>query len=454
MSLVSDEASNLTQLAEEALQLSLSAGADSAEIAIAHGSGSDVEFEKNDIQVALSSEESMIGIRVIREGRCGFASTNDTSTLKGIIKDALSVAAASEPHEANGFPNTLTCTPVDGLFDPITAAIGVGQVTDMGADLLQKIRTIDKRVMIDSGGIGVSSTTRVVVNSNGVRLSERRSSIGASLFGMAVDDGSPGSFVVEGNGSTSIDGFEESLDTIAARFVKKSIGALHPEQGSSFRGSVLLSPEAVSSFVVSNLLTLMNSGPHRKEKSLLCGRLGERIASPLLSLTDDATIPDRVTSTAFDREGVAKRRLELLKDGVFQSIFYNHFEAAAAGIAGGSTGHAAGSVAASPGVGCGAIEVGAGETPMDTMLSIASPCIMVERFSGSVNPITGSFSGVVKGGFLIENGQRRPVGETLIAGDLLELVANITHVSKERHDVFGSSLVPWLLCEGISVTAG
>ncbi len=454
MSSVTDQETDLLEQGQQTLQMALSAGADEAEVAIAHGAGSDVEFEKNDIQVALSSEESIIGVRVFKGGRCGFASTNDVDALRSIVNDALSVASASEPHDANGLPESQVPTPIEGLYDESTSLLGVGEVTDMGAALLEAVRVRDPRVMIDSGGVGASTTTRALVNSLGLSLSESRTSVGASLFGMAVEDGTPGSFVVEGMGRTRLDGFDESLHAIANRFATKSIGALHPGQGKSFLGSVLLSPESVNSFVVSNLLTLMNAATIRKGKSLLKDRLGEVVASPLLSITDDATLPNRVTSSAFDREGVPKQRLPLIEEGVFQSVFYNHFEATVAEITTGSTGHAAGSVATVPSVGCNALEIAAGSTPLKDLLAAETPCILVERFSGSVNPVTGAFSGVVKGGYLLENGERRPVGETLIAGELLDLVQSIQAVSIERQDVFGRALTPWLLCDGISVTGG
>lgn len=454
MSATTSKQEQLLCLGEAALSTALDAGAENAEIAVSHGSQADVEFEKNDISVALTSEETVVGVRVLRDGRCGFASTNDLSAIDGCILDALAIAAASEPNEHNGFPMAQEIAEIQGLHCHKTGSLSIADVTKFGADLLAAVRSTDDRVQIDSGGVGAGLTTRLVLNSHGLRAMESRSSLGASLFGMAVENGTPGSFVVEGSSACSSVGIEETLQQVASRFCEKTLGALNPQAGKSFLGSVLLSPEAVSSFVVGNLLTMLSSSTHRRNRSLLAGRLGDTIASTAFSLRDDATIKGRVTSSAFDREGTPKAALSLIEDGVFTNLFYNHFEAQAGGRAAGSTGHASGSALQSPGVGCGAIGVDEGSTPLKEMMVHSSPMVIVERFSGSVNPVTGAYSGVVKGGYLVENGERRPVGETLISGNILDLISSIAGISQERVDVFGRSLIPWILCENISVTAG
>ncbi|RMF23985.1 MAG: TldD/PmbA family protein, partial [Deltaproteobacteria bacterium] len=70
------------------------------------------------------------------------------------------------------------------------------------------------------------------------------------------------------------------------------------------------------------------------------------------------------------------------------------------------------------------------------------------------NPVTGEFSGVVKNGFLHEGGSRRPINETLIAGNLFDCLLHVSAVSRERRRIDGSDLLPAVRLEGVSVTAG
>ena len=61
---------------------------------------------------------------------------------------------------------------------------------------------------------------------------------------------------------------------------------------------------------------------------------------------------------------------------------------------------------------------------------------------------------MVKNGFLVENGQRRPIRETMIAGNLFEALRDISALSSERRLISSSALVPSARIENISVTAG
>ena len=76
------------------------------------------------------------------------------------------------------------------------------------------------------------------------------------------------------------------------------------------------------------------------------------------------------------------------------------------------------------------------------------------RFSGSSDSVSGDFSGVVKGGFLIKDGEIvRPLIETLIAGNLFELLPRISGLSYETERI-ESLVVPYIRIEDVSVTGG
>jgi PmbA protein len=93
----------------------------------------------------------------------------------------------------------------------------------------------------------------------------------------------------------------------------------------------------------------------------------------------------------------------------------------------------------------------------DTLATLAGGvdrALLVTRWSGSCNPVTGDFSGVCKGGWLIEHGERRPVREVQIAGNVFELVSRISGVGSEVRIMDGTSCVPSIRFEDVTVTAG
>ena len=66
------------------------------------------------------------------------------------------------------------------------------------------------------------------------------------------------------------------------------------------------------------------------------------------------------------------------------------------------------------------------------------------RFSGGSPSDSGDFSGVAKNSYLIEQGKIvRPIGETMIAGNLAKLFSDVKAISRERVN-YGSAILPWL----------
>jgi PmbA protein len=89
------------------------------------------------------------------------------------------------------------------------------------------------------------------------------------------------------------------------------------------------------------------------------------------------------------------------------------------------------------------------------MLAHLDRGLLVGRFSGSVDPASGDFSGVAKSGRWVEAGEVvRPVRETLFGGNLFDLMPQILQLSSEPETVMGAALSPWAIVDGVAVTAG
>jgi PmbA protein len=307
-------------------------------------------------------------------------------------------------------------------------------------------------VRVDSGSVSLTSSISALASTTGIELSERETLAQGYAFGMAVEGEDVASFDYDGDAVREIARLDASMRSAADRFVEKCLSGLGAGKGRSFKGTIVLSPEAVGEFLLPNLISAISADAVRKGRSRMAGRVGTRIASSELTLIDDGTLAGGVASSSFDREGVPVRRWTLVDRGVLTTYLYNQYEARAAGVA--STGHAVGSAASLPAIGPSRLEVLAGSVPMASLTEGAGPVVWVGRFSGSSNSVTGEFSGVVKNGFLIENGERRPVRETLIAGNLFDALEHIDAISSERRSIGGTRLLPAVRLAGVSVTAG
>ena len=222
--------------------------------------------------------------------------------------------------------------------------------------------------------------------------------------------------------------------------------------GESFRGPVILAPEVVSDFLVGNLLSVLKGNAIRTGKSPFANSIGDEIASPALTLIDDGRQPGGVATRAFDREGTPTRTHTILQNGVLQAFLYDTYEARAAGAQ--PTGHARGSASSPPSIGSSNLVLQPGSQSSARLCCDPERAVVVSRFSGSCNPITGEFSGVVKGGFLMHRGAKTPIKETLIAGNLFEAWKNVSGISEEFRVINGTHTMPSVRVEDVSVTAG
>ena len=94
--------------------------------------------------------------------------------------------------------------------------------------------------------------------------------------------------------------------------------------------------------------------------------------------------------------------------------------------------------------------INAGSKDLNTLSSEIDRGIVLNRFSGNVNPVNGEFSGVVKGGHYIQNGEISfAVKEVMIAGNVFEALSNITGISRERKS-FSDSVIPYIRIENMA----
>jgi PmbA protein len=77
---------------------------------------------------------------------------------------------------------------------------------------------------------------------------------------------------------------------------------------------------------------------------------------------------------------------------------------------------------------------------------------LIGRFSGGRPNDRGDFSGIAKNSYYVEDGKiQYPISETMVSGNLVELLMNVEAVSIERLN-FGGSATPWVKVSGIGVS--
>lgn len=443
---------NLLSLCERVVELGLSAGADEVEAYGQRGRGVSVELQKNDLHMAKSQSAEGMGIRLIRGRRLGFSYVNalDEKSLRESVERAAAIASAVPADDYNELPEPAPIEPVEGLFDKSAAGFGSGRAVELALVMLRTARDHDPRVTVDSGVLVAATGRRGIASSRGVRAEEESSLFYCQIMGMARDGEDISSFDYQVDHSHRASGFEPRV--VARRFAENVVRSIGAVKGESFTGAVLLSPKAVASILAGPIEFAVDASRVQKETSRFAGKLGQRVASELLSVVDDARLTDGFATASFDREGLVPGVLPLLESGVLRNYLYDSYTARREGHA--SNGHAGGGASSVPFVASTNTVFAAGETLLDDMIAGVDRGVLVTRFSGNVDPVSGDFSGAVKGGRMIRAGKlAEPLSGTMIAGNVFDLLAGITAVSRERERLL-SVVLPYVLLDGVTVTSG
>ena len=439
-------------IGEFAVKEALKRGADEAEVFLGIERELSVTFERNDVNLGKAHEMSGVGIRVFKNKALGFSSVNSLANgdISKAVENSIKLAKNSPPDKYNELPDKRPIRKVPGIFDKDSGGFRSTDALEHATRMFRSAKDYDERITVDSCTFAASMGERAVVSSRGVGCEERFSTFTYNIIGMARDgeEVSTMDYLFDGNHSAKEIDCEEMARDFAERVVK-SLGAKKIE---SFMGSILLSPMTSVELLGSLLSFSCNSNKVQKGASKFRDKLGKGVASGILTARDDGSLPGGLGSASFDREGLPHSPLPLIEKGTLKAFMYNSYTARKEDRD--STSHAAGGTRDVPSIAPTNLMIEPGrEGWMDIVKDIRKG-ILVNRFSGFPDPISGDFSGVVKGGWLIENGELvKPVIETMIAGNIFELLRKVSAISKERRKLY-NFIMPYIRIDDVSVTGG
>ncbi|MBQ1476792.1 MAG: TldD/PmbA family protein [Erysipelotrichaceae bacterium] len=167
-----------------------------------------------------------------------------------------------------------------------------------------------------------------------------------------------------------------------------------------------------------------------KNQSVFSGKMGEKIASDVVSAVDDGTIPNAWGSENIDDEGNFQQKRELIRNGVLTSYMIDKLGGRRMGMA--STGSSRRqSYKYEPTSRMSNTYICAGETPFEDLFKGIKKGLYAKKMGGgSVNPQTGEFNFAVLEGYLIENGEiTTPVRGASLIGNGRDILMDIDAVS-------------------------
>ncbi|HST70245.1 MAG TPA: TldD/PmbA family protein [Solirubrobacterales bacterium] len=170
----------------------------------------------------------------------------------------------------------------------------------------------------------------------------------------------------------------------------------------------------------------------QKNASVYTGKLGERVAEPLLNAYDDGRLPGEWGSDAIDDEGQPTQKTQVIEGGRLTSYLYDHLTADRDGVASTGNGRRE-SFRHLPIPRMTNTYIAPGEaTPEEMIAEVERGFYAVSFGGGQVDPATGDFVFGVSEGYLIEGGEvTRPCRGATLIGNCLEALAAIDAVGND-----------------------
>lgn len=400
------------------------------EVVVVHSAETEVKVYEQEIESLSSAEARGVGVRVIVDGRQGFAYAGsfEEDDIRQALADARDNASFGTPDEFNGLaePDGVDEADLD-VFDERLAGFATDRKVDLAIELEKLTLAADARIAgLEAAEYVDALDTVAIVSTTGVRNAGQETSCYVMASALAVD----GDETQTGFGF-SLARAPEDLDvakaaTEAAEKATRMLGATKP---ASERVTIVLDPWVTAQFLGLIGWTL-NGESVLKGRSLFADRLGDEVAASAITLIDDPTDPAAFTATAVDGEGLATRRNALIEGGVLRQFVHNAYTARRAGTA--STGSAVrGGYKSTPGVGVMAVSLVPGTRTQADLVASVGDGILVQEVSGlhsGVNPVSGDFSTGAEGLRISGGALGAPLREFTIGSTLQRMLLDVAEV--------------------------
>ena len=420
----------MTDLLDIADRVVARAGSDEQiEAVVVRGLDTEIRVYEGEVESLASAQSQGIGVRVIVDGRQGFAYAGslDDAALDESLAEARDNARFATVDEFAGLAvDDGVAVPDLDLYRAALAERSTDAKVSLAVELERAVRSADARISgIESAEYVDSLSEAAIVTTTGLRSLSRDTSCYVATYAMATDgsDTQTGFGFSVGRDLDELDVARAATD--AAARATRLLGAGQPP---TERVTVVLDPWVTAQFLGLLGYTL-NGEAVMKGRSLFADRLGEQVASPLVTLIDDPTDPRAFTATDTDGEGLAARRNVLIDDGVLGRFVHNAYTARRAGTT--STGNAVRGFSSTPGVGCMAVSLRPGTATQAELVTSVGDGVLVQDVAGlhsGVNPVSGDFS-TGADGLRIRNGElAEPVREFTIASTLQRMLLDVVAV--------------------------
>ena len=432
----------LLEVARACVKAAQAAGAQDAAAMASQGREVGVQWRDGQLEKIHEATTRGVALELFVDGRYGAVRTGDLrpAALEEFIREAVVMtrSIAKDPYRTLPDPKLYAGqSNVDlELEDASYAELTPQQRKDMVREIEDAARAVPGKEHIQSVTTGFGDERGIAwrVHSNGFEGKTVSTVFSASgEVSVKDEDGRKPE-----DWSASVARFLKDLPPVAEEGKKAALRAIEQRGSKKFKSGVMTMAvdNRAAARLLMALLGPLSGQALQQKRSFLEGKLGAKLGSDLLTVTDDPLVKRGLGSQLFDGEGIAAKARPVFEKGVLQTYFIDTYYAKKLEVAP-TTG------------GISNLMLPPGAASQDQLLERMQEGILVTSFlGGNSNTTTGDYSFGVQG-FRVEKGRKAgPVSEMNISGNLGELFTKLVALGNDPYP-YSRIRMPTLLFEGI-----
>ena len=401
------------------------------EAIVTHSRSTDVRAYDGEVEQLSVAETLSVGIRIVIGGRQGFAwaGTLDPAVIDETLAEARDNVAFATPDEYNGLaqPDGVE-PPALSLYRAELAALSTDDKVALALALEREARNDPRIIGVEAADYSDAISEAAIATTTGLRRAERESACWLTAYTLASDgdETTTGFGFSVGRSPAELDVGRAGRDAIER--ATRMLGAGKPRTD---RVTVVFDPWVTAQFL-EIIGSTLSADAVIKGRSLFANRVGDEVASPLVSFVDDPTNAKAFGASHTDGEGLACRRTPLITNGVLNGFLHNSYTARRMGVA--STASAARSAKSTPGVDLHAGYLSPGTQSRDQLIARIDRGLLVQEVTGlhsGVNPVSGDFSTGAEGMLIAGGALGAPVREFTIASTIQRMLLDIEAIGAD-----------------------
>jgi TldD protein len=415
------------------LKKTLSNGGDFADIFIERSAPFTIACEDNRVEKVISGVDRGAGVRLVFGQRTAYAYTNEVTTTSLLeLADAVRQAATQGlSHALITLNKKKPRVDFRLLKDP--ERVEAAQKVEMVLRANKAARAFDPRIRQAQVTYRENRQQVIIANSDGFVSEDERMYLTALVHVVAAQ----GDIVQTGyepiGGIAGMELFDaQPLEQAAEIAAQRAVRMLSARKAPAGRMPVVLSSEAGGTMIHEAVGHGLEADLAQSGLSVYSNRMGEKIASSIVTVVDDATLPGKRGSFRFDDEGIDAERTVLVDKGILKTFLYDRLTALKDNARSTGNGRRE-SYKHRPIPRMTNTMIVPGESnPAEILRSTPTGLFVKKMGGGQVNTVNGDFVFEVSEGYLIENGTiGEPVRGATLTGNGPQVLMSIDRVGSD-----------------------